>query len=132
MHSNSPDALAIRGLVLFLSGRLPLAQQHTESALRFDPSHEQARQLRKRIKDVERLKEEGNAAFKSGDWNVAVEKYTEALEVRGVLVFLHLFANIFAADRRQGRGRSRRTDPSDDIVESSHYSAQSSPYSPFP
>jgi len=37
-------------------------------------------QLRKRVKDVERLKEEGNLAFKSGRLEEAVALYGEALE----------------------------------------------------
>ncbi|KAF6760875.1 hypothetical protein DFP72DRAFT_1062616 [Ephemerocybe angulata] len=65
---NSPDALALRGLVLFLTGKLPQALQH---------------KLRKRVKDVERLKEEGNVAFKTGKLQEAVDKYAEALEKIG-------------------------------------------------
>ncbi|KAF9465650.1 hypothetical protein BDZ94DRAFT_1296411 [Collybia nuda] len=80
LNSNSPDILAIRGLVLFLSGKLPQALQHVASALRLDPGHENARKLRTRVKDVERLKEEGNVSFKTGKLNDAIEKYTEALE----------------------------------------------------
>jgi len=78
---NSPDVLATRGLVLFLFGRLPQALQHVQSALRLDPGHEAAMQLRKRVKEVERLKEEGNKSFKSGILNDAIEKYTAAVEV---------------------------------------------------
>jgi len=78
---NSPDVLATRGLVLFLSGKLPQALQHVQSALRLDPGHEAAMQLRKRVKEVERLKEEGNKSFKSGILNDAIEKYTAAIEV---------------------------------------------------
>lgn len=78
---NSPDVMTTRGLVLFLSGKLPQALQHAQSALRLDPGHEPAMQLRKRVKDVERLKEEGNKAFKSGVLSDAIEKYTDAIEV---------------------------------------------------
>jgi len=85
LNPNSPEVLALRGLVLFLSGRLPQALQHVQSALRLDPSHEPAQQLRKRVKDVERLKEEGNVAFKTARLGEAVEKYGEALEVGYIL-----------------------------------------------
>jgi len=78
---NSPDVLATRGLVLFLSGKLPQAIQHVQSALRLDPGHEAAMQLRKRVKEVERLKEEGNKSFKTGVLDDAIEKYTGAIEV---------------------------------------------------
>jgi tetratricopeptide (TPR) repeat protein len=78
---NSPDVLTTRGLVLFLTGKLPQALQHVQSALRLDPGHEAAMQLRKRVKEVERLKEEGNKSFKSGVLDDAIEKYTAAIEV---------------------------------------------------
>ncbi|KAJ7623539.1 hypothetical protein FB45DRAFT_108514 [Roridomyces roridus] len=80
LNQNSPDVLTSRGLVLFLSGRLPQALSHAQSALRGDPGHEPAQRLRKRVKDVERLKDEGNTAFKQGRFEEAIEKYTEALE----------------------------------------------------
>ena len=83
LEPNSPEVLALRGLVLFLTGKLPQAQQHASSALRLDPGHESAQKLRKRVKDVERLKDEGNLAFKTGRLNEAADKYTETLEVSG-------------------------------------------------
>ena len=90
LNPNSPDALTLRGLVLFLGGKLPQALQHSQSALRLDPGYEPAQKLRKRVKDVERLKEEGNAAFKAGRLNEAVDKYTEALDVSmGYKIFDH-------------------------------------------
>lgn len=64
-----------------LSGKLPQALQHVQSALRLDPSHLPAQQLRKRVKDIERLKDEGNVAFKAGKLQEAVAKYTDTLEV---------------------------------------------------
>ncbi|GAV99525.1 protein prenylyltransferase [Lentinula edodes] len=80
LNSNSPEALCLRGLVLMLSGKLPQALQHVQSALRLDPSHLPAQQLRKRVKDIERLKDEGNIAFKAGKLQEAVAKYTDTLE----------------------------------------------------
>ncbi|KAG2042760.1 hypothetical protein BDR03DRAFT_990382 [Suillus americanus] len=99
LEPNSPEVLALRGLVLFLSGKLPQALQHVASALRLDPGYEPAHRLRKRcltssgriiqydisrrpadVKDVERLKEEGNAAFKGSRLQDAIARYTEALD----------------------------------------------------
>ncbi|TFK48414.1 protein prenylyltransferase [Heliocybe sulcata] len=80
LNPNSPDVLTLRGLILFLSAKLAQALQHVSSALRLDPGHEPAMKLRRRVKDVERLKEEGNQAFKSGQLQNAVDKYGEALE----------------------------------------------------
>src|ERR1700685_4375612 len=81
LELNSPEVLTQRGLVLFLSAKLPQALQHLSSALRLDPGHETAQKLRKRVKDVERLKDEGNIQFKLGNLEEAVGKYGEALDV---------------------------------------------------
>jgi DnaJ homolog subfamily C member 7 len=81
MNSNSVEILTLRGLVLFLSGKLPQSLQNIASALRLDPSHIPAAQLRRRVKDVEKLKDEGNAFFKKAQWLDAIDKYSEALEV---------------------------------------------------
>jgi len=91
LNPSSPEVLCIRGLVLFLTGRLPQALQNVQSALRLDPSHLEAQTLRKRIKEVERLKEEGNTQFKTGKWTDAVDTYAEALEVCSLLSFISLF-----------------------------------------
>ena len=80
LHPNSPEVLSLRGLVLFLEGKLPSATTHAANALRLDPSYAPAMRLRKRIKDVERLKDEGNTAFKNGQLQTAIDKYTEAID----------------------------------------------------
>ena len=63
LQSNSPDVLALRGLVLFLCGPLPQALQHAQSVHRYNPGHKPAQRLCKRVKEVERLNEEGNQAW---------------------------------------------------------------------
>ena len=103
---NSPDVLTTRGLVLFLTGKLPQALQHVQSALRLDPGHEPAMQLRKRVKEVERLKEEGNKAFKSGDLGDAIEKYADAIQVNRLSYRIRDHGDTswipVAANRKQG------------------------------
>lgn len=81
LHPTSPETLTLRGKVLFLSGKIPGALQNITSALRMDPAYEPAQRLRKRVKEVDRLKEEGNARFKEGRWADAVARYSEALDV---------------------------------------------------
>lgn len=73
--------------MLFLSGKLPQALQHVASALRLDPEHEPAQRLRKRVKDVDRFKEEGNVAFKGGRLQDAIDRYTDAIDVRVHFIF---------------------------------------------
>ncbi|KAI0089223.1 hypothetical protein BDY19DRAFT_944755 [Irpex rosettiformis] len=80
LEPNSPDVLTSRGLVMFLTAKTAQALKHVVSALQLDPGHEPAMRLRKRVKDVDRLKDEGNVAFKAGKLQTANEKYTEALE----------------------------------------------------
>ena len=71
---------------MFLSAKLPGALQHAMSALRLDPDNARAKKLRQRVKAVERLKEEGNASFKQGSMQDAIDKYTEAIDVSSHLV----------------------------------------------
>lgn len=66
---------------MFLTAKTAQALQHVSSALRLDPGHEPAQKLRKRVRDVDRLKDEGNTAFKAGQLEEANLKYTEALDV---------------------------------------------------
>ncbi|KAB5593889.1 DnaJ like protein [Ceratobasidium theobromae] len=80
---NSSDVLSLRGLILFLTNQIPKAIQHAQHALRLDPDHKPARQLLRRAREVERIKEEGNTFFKAGRLGEAVERYGEALEVIG-------------------------------------------------
>ena len=91
----SPEALTTRGLVLLLSGKLPQAKDHIASALRLDPAHAPAMQLRKRIREIERLKEEGNVAFKANKLDDALRLYDDALELVG-------------EDEAEGRGGQMR------------------------
>ena len=127
LQSNSPDVLALRGLVLFLCGRLPQALQHAQSALRYDPGHEPAQRLRKRVKEVERLKEEGNQAFKLGNLHEALRLYTEALEVCAcALSFIFVYQTSFVLAGRRKRGRRKgRAVACVAIIKSRYYSRQS-------
>ena len=68
---------------MFITGKLPQAIQHAQQALRSDPEHKAARLLLRRARDVERVKEEGNNAFKSGRTQEAIDKYTETLDIIG-------------------------------------------------
>ena len=75
--------LTVRALVLFLTNRIPDAIKHAQSALRYDPEYSPARLLLRRAREIETLKEEGNAAFKAGRLDEAISKYTETLQAIG-------------------------------------------------
>jgi tetratricopeptide (TPR) repeat protein len=103
LTSDSPEVLTMRGLVLFLSAKLPQALLNLQQALRLDPEHEAALQLRRRIKDVEKSKTDGDWAIKKGHLEHAMTTYDAALDVR-VVPFagnatIHI--TLFSASRKQ-------------------------------
>ncbi|CAG8733860.1 6599_t:CDS:2, partial [Acaulospora colombiana] len=82
-EGNSPDVHALRGKVLFLMNKPSEATSILRHALTLDPENATARKMLKRVKELEKVKEEGNTAFKRSQWEDAVLKYTEALKVVG-------------------------------------------------
>lgn len=83
LEPNSPDVLAIRGLVLFLTNQISSSMEHLKTALRLDQEHDRARPLLRRVREVEKTKEEGNTFFKAGQFEAAAEKYTATLDLIG-------------------------------------------------
>ncbi|KAL6307565.1 DnaJ-domain-containing protein [Sparassis latifolia] len=83
VHSKSHtiEVKILRALVLFLSGKLPPAFDQIVAVLKLDPDNTSARVLRARIKEVRRLKDEGNSHFQGQEWIEAVMKYSSALEM---------------------------------------------------
>ena len=82
-EGNSPDLHALRGQVFFLTNKPADATTILRHALTLDPENTTARKLLKRVKELEKVKEEGNAAFKLQDWEAAAKKYSEALDIVG-------------------------------------------------
>lgn len=54
-----------------------------QSALRYDQEYKPAILLLRRAKEIDKLKEEGNSAFKSSMLATAVAKYTSTLDAIG-------------------------------------------------
>ncbi|KAG8780259.1 hypothetical protein FRC15_009667 [Serendipita sp. 397] len=82
-EGNSPDIYALRGQVLFLTNKPAESTSILRHAISLDPENATARRMLKRVKELEKIKEDGNAAFKYSKWEEAVAKYSEALEVVG-------------------------------------------------
>ena len=103
---------------MFLTAKTAQALQHVQSALRLDPGHEPAMRLRKRVKDVDRLKDEGNSAFKVGKLEEAIARYSESLEVRIIFLKTTLYASLTEIIQRIGESdeEGRGEDPADDVV----------------
>jgi len=81
INSQDPEALVLRGRVLYGQGENDKAIQHFRQALNCDPDYKDAVKYLRLTQKLDRLKAEGNDYFKSGKMKEAVEKYTEALAV---------------------------------------------------
>jgi DnaJ family protein C protein 7 len=81
-HNNQdPEALVLRGRALYAQGENEKALQHFRQALNCDPDMKSAVKNLRMVQKLERLKQDGNAAFKSGRYQEAIDKYTQALDV---------------------------------------------------
>ncbi|KAF2197881.1 TPR-like protein [Delitschia confertaspora ATCC 74209] len=80
-NSQDPDALVLRGRVLYAQGENAKAIQHFRQALACDPDFKAAVKYLRMVQKLDRMKEEGNAAFKAGRYQEAVDIYSQALEV---------------------------------------------------
>eukprot|EP01147_Barroeca_monosierra_P010596 gene10596-2719_t len=69
-NSMDSEALYIRGLCMLHSGDIDQGAAHFKRALQSNPDHAPSRKM---------LKEEGNAAFKTGDWQTALDHYNSIL-----------------------------------------------------
>jgi DnaJ family protein C protein 7 len=80
-NAQDPEALVLRGRIYYAQGDNDSALKHFRRALDCDPDYKEAVKHLRMVQKLDRMKEEGNASFKSGRYQVAVAKYTEALEV---------------------------------------------------
>jgi DnaJ homolog subfamily C member 7 len=80
-NHTDPEALVLRGRALYGQGDNEKALQHFRKALNCDPDFKDAVKYLRMVQKLDRMKEEGNAAFKAGKYRRAVELYGEALEV---------------------------------------------------
>lgn len=81
-HPKSSEALLKRVLVLFLTTDLSGAVIQVQEVLKLDPDNTEAKAARSRFKSVLDLKQEGNTRFQNDNLIGAIEKWTNALEVR--------------------------------------------------
>lgn len=80
-NNKDPEALVLRGRALYAQGENDKAVQHFRQALSCDPDYKEAVKYLRIVQRLERMKSEGNADYKAGRWQAAVDKYTEALEI---------------------------------------------------
>ena len=80
-NGQDPEAMVLRGKALYVQGENEKALQHFRQALGFDPDFKNALSCLRMVQRIERLKEEGNAAFKAGRYSEAIGIYGTALHV---------------------------------------------------
>lgn len=80
-NNKDPEALVLRGRALYGQGENEKALQHFREALNCDPDFKDAVKYLRLVQKLDRMKEEGNSAFKVGRYRQAVELYGQALEV---------------------------------------------------
>lgn len=80
-NNQDPDALVLRGRILYAQGENDKAMQHFRQALSCDPDFKAAVKYLRMVQKLERMKSDGNASFKAGRYQEAVDTYTQALAV---------------------------------------------------
>lgn len=80
-NNQDPEALVLRGRVLYGQGENDKAIQFFRMAINCDPDYRDAVKWLRIVQKLDRMKEEGNVEFKAGRLPQAIQKYTEALEI---------------------------------------------------
>lgn len=80
-NNQDPEALVLRGRALYSQGENDKAVQHFRKALNCDPDFKDAVKWLRTVQKLDRMKEDGNAQYKAGRWQAALDIYTAALEV---------------------------------------------------
>lgn len=80
-NNQDPEALVLRGRVLYNQGDNEKAIQSFRMACSCDPDFRDAIKWLRIVQKLDRMKEEGNVEFKAGRLESAISKYSEALEV---------------------------------------------------
>ncbi|CAG9321216.1 unnamed protein product [Blepharisma stoltei] len=80
-YGNNPDILFLKGKALLYSGKTNGGKQFIYDAIKFDPDHNNAKEIIRKLKKIENLKDEGNKHFQEGKRKYAIDCYTEALSI---------------------------------------------------
>ena len=80
-NQQDPEALVLRGRALYGQGDNENALTHFRRALEFDPDFKDGVKYLRMVQKLDRMKEQGNKAFKAFKYRDAVEVYGKALEV---------------------------------------------------
>ncbi|CAD5121938.1 DgyrCDS10401 [Dimorphilus gyrociliatus] len=102
------DALYVRGLCLYYEDNVDKAFSHFQRVLQLAPDHIKAKTVYKKAKSLIAKKEEGNTAFKSGEFDKAYEVYTSALNIDPLNVFTNskLYCNRATVCSKLGKNKN--------------------------
>lgn len=78
-YGTNPEFLLIKGKLHHFTGAPDIAKKHFLEALRLDPDYNPAKVIIKRMREIERLKDEANKLFSQGDLDGAIESYSKLL-----------------------------------------------------
>ena len=78
-YSNNPEFLVMKGRLHYYTGATEIAKKHFLEAIRLDPDFQPAKLMIRKIKEMDRIKEEANKLFLSGDNLGSIEAYSKAL-----------------------------------------------------
>ncbi|XP_061447030.1 dnaJ homolog subfamily C member 7 isoform X2 [Rhineura floridana] len=81
IDSTNADALYVRGLCLYYEDCIEKAVQFFIQALKMAPDHDKACLACRNAKALKAKKDDGNKAFKEGNYKLAFDLYTEALAI---------------------------------------------------
>ena len=79
-YGTTPDVYYLKGLIEMYNGNSEKAKSVLIDAMRIDPDNTKCRDLLKRAKLSEQLKQKGNQLLQELKLNDAIECYTEALQ----------------------------------------------------
>ena len=81
INNQDPEALVLRGRALYAQGDNDKALQHFRQALNCDPDFKDAVKYLRMVQRLDKMKEQGNVAFKANRFREAVNVYGQALEI---------------------------------------------------
>mmetsp|Transcript_24250 Transcript_24250/g.57419 ORF Transcript_24250/g.57419 Transcript_24250/m.57419 type:complete len:530 (+) Transcript_24250:135-1724(+) len=81
-HPRHLEAYRLRGTAYFLLGEHDAAIQHFREGLKSDPEHKGLKDGHKLVKKIEKKKKKADEAFSSGDYEKAIQLYTDAINIK--------------------------------------------------
>lgn len=78
---DNPEFLYWRGLLLVYSGNLEMGKKYVREALNKDPDNAKYQRMQRNLMKMEKLKKEAGECFSSGQFQNAIELFSECLQL---------------------------------------------------